>query len=236
MASRKRNIEPGHTYHVLNRGAQRQRLFSSDEQYIRFEELIEESLEKHPLPILTYELMPNHWHFVVRPTGKKEASGFFQQLSGTHGKRFRVHNGTTGQGHVYQDRFKSIPVQGDGHFLAVCRYVERNALRAGLVTRAEDWRWSGLYRRLMGTDQWLVSDWPVRRPDDWIERVNQPMTNEELRAIRQSIARGRPFGTPEWTLETARQLGLEHTLRSPGRPPIARSSMESKDLGPQELS
>ena len=222
MASRRRYFEPGHTYHVLNRGAQRQLLFSSDEQYIRFEELIEESLEKHPLPILTYELMPNHWHFVVRPKGKKELSGFFQHLSGTHGKRFRVHSGTAGQGHVYQDRFKSIPVQGDGHFLAVCRYVERNALRAGLVARAEDWRWSGLYRRLTGTDQWLVSDWPVPRPDDWLERVNQPMTHEELRAIRQSIARGRPFGTPEWTLETARQLGLEHTLRSPGRPPISR--------------
>jgi putative transposase len=221
MASRRRYFEPGHTYHVLNRGAQRQLLFSSDRQFIQFEELIEESLENYRLPILTYELMPNHWHFVVRPNKKEELSGFFQQLSGTHAKRFRVQNDTVGQGHVYQDRFKSIPVQGDGHLLAVCRYVERNALRAGLVSRAEDWRWSGLYRRITGSDQWLVSDWPVPRPDDWIERVNRPMTNDEMRAIRQCIVRGRPFGTPRWTRETARELGLEHTLRTRGRPPIA---------------
>jgi putative transposase len=222
MASRLRKVEPGHIYHVLNRGVQRQLLFSSDQHYIRFDELIEESLEVYPLQIFTYELMPNHWHFVVRPKAKDDLSGFFHLLSGTHGRRFRVQNGTTGQGHVYQDRFKSIPVEGDGHFLALCRYVERNALRAGLVSRAEDWRWSGLYRRITGTDQWLVSDWPVPRPDDWIERVNRPMTNDELREIRQCIARGRPFGSPQWTRETAKQLGLEHTLRPRGRPPIAR--------------
>ena len=52
----------------------------------------------------------------------------------------------SGEGHVYQGRFKSFPVQDDGHFHVLCRYVERNAQRAGLVGRAEDWRWGPLYR------------------------------------------------------------------------------------------
>jgi putative transposase len=106
--------------------------------------------------------------------------------------------------------------------LSLCRYVERNARQAHLVVRAEDWRWSGLWRRLSGLDTPLLSDWPVPRPDDWLQRVNQPLTDSELAAIARSIRRGVPLGSPEWIARTATRLGLEHTLRSRGRPRLAR--------------
>jgi putative transposase len=112
-------------------------------------------------------------------------------------------------------------VEGDGHFLCVCRYVERNALTANLVARAEDWRWGGLWRRLHGRDGHLISDWPVPRPIDWVDRVNQPLTEKERDQIRRSIRRGCPLGTPDWARVTAQHLGLEHTLRPIGRPRIA---------------
>jgi putative transposase len=102
--------------------------------------------------------------------------------------------------------------------LILCRYIERNALRAGLVERAEDWRWSGVYHRSRGTDGWLTSTWPVPRPSNWIELVNQPLTDSELHDVRSCIRRGSPLGTPEWTRQTAEELGLRHTLRPPGRP------------------
>lgn len=132
MVSRKRYFEPGYTYHVLNRGALRQQLFFSEANYADFETLIEETWQEIRLPVLTYELMPNHWHFVVQPDDKEQLSCFFRQLTGTHAKRFRSEHRSIGQGHVYQDRFKSLPVQSDEHFLCMCRYVERNALRAGV--------------------------------------------------------------------------------------------------------
>jgi putative transposase len=128
-----------------------------------------------------------------------------------------------GEGHVYQDRFKSFPVESDGHLLTLGRYVERNARRAGLVERAEDWRWSGLWRRQHGCDDWLLSTWPVPRPEDWLERVNEPLTSAELTAIRQCLVRGSPFGSSRWTRQIARKLGLQHTLRATGRPRIASS-------------
>ncbi len=221
MVTKRRFVEPGYIFHVLNRGANRRRLFFSEDDYRKFESLIEETLARDPLLVLTYELMPNHWHFVVKPEDQDQLSSFFGYLSGTHGKRFRAANHTTGQGHVYQDRFKSFPVQSDGHFLALCRYVERNALRAGLVCQAEDWKWGGLHRRRCGCDHWLASDWPVRRPDNWTDRVNQPLTASEAAAIDRCIRRGRPLGTTTWTRDTADQLGLNHTLRGCGRPPIA---------------
>ncbi len=222
VVDRRRYFEPGYCYHALNRAAQRQTLFFTDEDYSEFEQLMGEIQQRIPLPILTYELMPNHWHFVVRPRNRKELSAFFQNLSGTHAKRFRAVSRTQGQGHVYQDRFKSFPVQSDGHFLSLCRYVERNALRAGLVARAEDWPWSGLASRMRDRPDLLLSDWPVDCPSDWIEFVNQPLTARELSAIRRSIRRGRPLGDPEWIRQTAEHLGLEHTLRATGRPRISR--------------
>jgi hypothetical protein len=100
--------------------------------------------------------------------------------------------------------------------------TKRSTRQAHLVAQAEDWRWSGLWRRLHGRDTQLLSEWPVPRPDDWLQRGNQPLNNSELAAIARSIRRGVPVGCPEWIARTANRLGLEHTLRSPGRPRLAR--------------
>jgi len=138
----------------------------------------------------------------------------------THTQRWHAHRGTTGWGHLYQGRFKSFPVQDDEHFYTMCRYVERNALRANLVERAEDWRWGSLYRWKYGTpaEKQLLSSWPLPRLANWIEHVNKPLTTGELDAIRRSIRRGRPLGDSQWAENIARRLGLETTLRPRGRP------------------
>jgi len=134
--------------------------------------------------------------------------------------RWHAHHHTAGTGPVYQGRFKSFPVQTEAHFLTVARYVERNALRAKLVTRAEDRRWSSLWRRDQGDDNltmWL-SDWPVERPRDWLARVNRPQSASELEALRTSVQRGRPFGEEAWVRRMAKRFGMEATLRPRGRP------------------
>jgi putative transposase len=124
---------------------------------------------------------------------------------------------------VYQGRYKSFPVEEDGHFLAVARYVERNALRADLVLRAEEWQWSSLWRRCRGSldEKALLSEWPLEIPNDWVERVNRADNDKELEALRRSVHRGRPYGTTEWQRQIAKRLGLESAYRSDGRPRIA---------------
>ncbi|MFV1969321.1 MAG: hypothetical protein ACC628_28200, partial [Pirellulaceae bacterium] len=120
-----------------------------------------------------------------------------------------------------QGRFKSFPVQDDDHFYTVCRYVERNALRANLVDRVEDWRWGTLWQhraQSCGEDYPTLSDWPVVRPRNWVALVNRPETESELEALRRSVVRGRPFGSEAWQQCTAKQLGLESAFRSRGRP------------------
>ena len=110
-------------------------------------------------------------------------------------KLFEPHYHTAGTSPVHQGRFKSFPVESDEHFLVVTRSVERNALRAELVERARDWRWSSLWRRRRARDKSLaelLADWPVPRPADWERRVNRPLTQGELDSVRTRVCRGRP--------------------------------------------
>jgi putative transposase len=138
----------------------------------------------------------------------------------THTQRWHAHHHTAGTGPVYQGRYKSFPVQTDEHFLAVARYVERNAVRAKMVTRAEDCQWSSVWRRAQGDSKlttWL-SAWPVARPRDWEARVSRPETTSELEALRVSVQRGRPFGKDGWVRRMAKRFEMESTLRPRGRP------------------
>jgi putative transposase len=222
MPRRARSIIGGYAYHVLNRANGRLRLFKKAKDFAAFERVIEEALARVPLRILGYTLMGNHWHFVVWPRQRQDdqVSEFFRWLTVTHSQRWHAHHGTSGMGHVYQGRFKSFPIAADEHLLAVLRYVERNALRAGLVRRAEEWPWSSLYRRCCGTPEALalLADPPVALGRLWLKHVNEPQTEAELAAIRRSIARGQPYGGERWCEKVTRQLGLQHTFRPRGRP------------------
>ena len=141
----------GYVYHVLNRANGRLPIFHKDADYAAFERILGEALEHVPgVRLLAYCLLPNHWHLVVWPRRDGELSDFGHWLTLTHTQRWHAHHHDIGAGHLYQGRFKSFPVARDEHFLRLCRYVERNALRAGLVRRAEAWRWCSLGRRRLG--------------------------------------------------------------------------------------
>lgn len=195
-------------------------LFGKDGDFEAFERIIEKTLPTCPMRIVGYCLMPNHWHLVLWPRQDGELAAFMQKLTITHARNWQEHFGRVGYGHLYQGRYKSFPIQSDEHFYQVVRYVERNPLRAGLVKRAEDWRWCSLWRRfnLAARKDALRSDWPVSRPSSWLRHVNQPQTEAELVAIRRSVRRGQPFGGDRWVHTVARRLGLESTLRDRGRP------------------
>jgi len=215
-----RQAPGGIVFHVLNRGVGRMNIFHKDGDYRAFERVLEESLGLRPMRLCSYCMMRNHWHLVLWPRSDGDLAAFMQRLTITHVRRWQEHRRQVGVGHLYQGRYKSFPVQSDHHFLTVCRYVERNALRAGLVRRAEDWPWGGLWRRVRGdTNQqaWL-SDGPVAWPGQWTSAVNRPERADELRALRLGVTKGRPFGASEWESRTIKRLGLESTIRPRGRP------------------
>ncbi len=136
----------GQVYHVLNRSVGRMHLFGKNADFEAFQRVMIEAHRRHPIRILSYCVLSNHWHFVVWPEADGQVTAFFRWLAQTHAMRWRVAHRTVGYGHLDQGRFKSFPVQGDEHLLTVLRYIERNAVGAGRVARAEDWRWRGLGR------------------------------------------------------------------------------------------
>jgi REP-associated tyrosine transposase len=220
MSRGRRNTPGGYIYHVLNRANARATIFEKNSDYAAFIDVVRESLLVVPIKILTYCVLPNHWHFVMWPEKDGQLSEFMHLLTTTHVCRWHAFHGTVGEGHLYQGPYKSFAVECDAHFFTLCRYVERNALRANIVDDAANWNWGGLWARNnnKSTRSLSLADWPLPQPMDWRQRVNMPLTLSELNAIRDCTRRGRPFGTPAWQKITAQALGLEHTLRTTGRP------------------
>jgi len=208
-------------YHILNRANARMRIFEKEKDYLAFEKIITEAKEKHPMRILAYCLMPNHWHFVLYPKGNKDLAPFMRWLTLTHTQRWLIHRNMVGYGHVYQGRYKSFPIEKDEHFLQVCKYVESNALRAKLVNEAEDWRWGSAWVRKYGNQEQkqILSQWPVSITKDysaWLNKENKE--SDALNSLRNSVNRGKPFGSERWIEKIAKKFKLELTLNNRGRP------------------
>jgi putative transposase len=159
--------------HIVNRGDQRERIFRSDADYLGFLAGMADAAEHTVVRVLSFSLMPNHFHLVLWPFRGAEISTYMQRLMNAHLQDLVPRHGTSGLGHVYQGRFRPFEIKNDGHLLNVCRYVEANAFRAGLVQRAEEWRWSSLTCCGPDPEIDLLSPWPIPRPHDWLEQVNR---------------------------------------------------------------
>ncbi len=219
MPRQARHAPGGYVYHIINRAVARLPLLQKDTDYEAFLNVIDEARTKHPIRILSYCLMPNHWHLVLWPRANESLTPFMRWLTHTHTMRWHAHYKTTGSGHLYQGRFKAFPVQDDDHMYTVLRYVERNPLRANLVKRAEKWRWSSLHERLhANANETRLAPGPLPLPADWLERVNRPETAAELEALRKSVNRGTPYGSEQWQRRIVKKLSLESTIRPVGRP------------------
>ncbi len=214
--------------HVMNRGNRRATIFRQPSDYRAFVSLLSDAAVRFPVKLFAFCLMPNHWHLVLVAEEESAISSYMRWLTGTHVRRYHRLYGLEGTGHLYQGRYTSIPVQSDRHLLTVLRYVESNAHRARLVSRAEAWPWSSLGApdEVRGK---LVSESPVPRPPDWLQRVNQPLRN--LTRLRECITRGRPFGSAVWTSKAAARHGLGFTMRPRGRPRKACSGVGRRAAG-----
>ena len=137
MPRRQRDSTAGYVFHVLNRAAGRRTIFASPQDYDAFAALLEQACNRVAMRILTFCVMPNHWHLVLWPESDDALPDFMHWLTVTHTQRWNAFHGATGTGPVYQGRYKSFPVQVDDHFYSVCRYVERNGLRGRMSLVAQ---------------------------------------------------------------------------------------------------
>ncbi len=191
-------------YHVINRGNDRAPVFHADGDFQAFIALLGDACRRLPMRVLAYCLMPNHFHLALWPYGDGDLSRWMQWLLTAHVRRY--HRWYESSGHVWQGRFKAFPIEQDEHLLTVLRYIEQNPIRAKLVARAEDWRWSSARHWVgVGSDP-AIDIGPVVRPSPWLTWINEKAAGIQLEQIRVSVNRGCPFGSPMWVERTAAML------------------------------
>lgn len=183
-----RASQGGYCYHVLNRGNARRTVFHKDGDYSAFFKLLTEVAERTDMRLLAYCLLPNHFHLCLWPQHDGHLSDYMMWLLTAHVRRYHQHYHCSG--HVWQGRFRAFPIQEDAHLLAVLRYIERNPVRAGLVDNAQDWRWSSAASSRSGKP--VLDTSPVPRPEEWLDRVNQPQTKRRWKAYARAYVEGVP--------------------------------------------
>ena len=208
---RRRRLElKAQYFHVVNRSVRQATLFRRPSDYQAFLTALEEGLKKYPVRLLAYCVLGNHWHLIVEPVGTVELARFMQWVTSTHAVRWHHHRDTIGKGPVYQGRYFSRPLDGVADLVHVCRYVERNALRAGLVRRAQDWPWCSLADRLRSQPRVTLHSAPFLASASWIEHVNSGSSlRDEIRdlMLEQALeARRRLLGRPTSGTERAKTV------------------------------
>jgi putative transposase len=204
MARIGRFVVPDLPHHVTQRGNRRERVFFGDDDYALYRDLLHEACAREGVAVWSYCLMPNHVHLILTPStpeGLGRALGkAHRRYSAFINARMRV------TGHLFQARFASV-VMDETHLMAAARYVALNPVRARLVARAQDWRWSSARAHLAGRDDELVTVEPLLercagRFADLLDHEPEPATAAALRAA-ETI--GRPLGSPEFSTGSPRE-------------------------------
>jgi putative transposase len=181
MPRRARSSQHATYFHVINRSARRLILFEQPADYRAFLAILAQALMRHPVRLIAYSLMPNHWHLVVGPTDTTRLSRCLHWVTSTHAVRFHHHRRSIGEGPVYQGRFTSLEIPAIGDLVRVCRYVERNALHAQLVRRAQDWPWASLTERLQPSVDLPLVNTPFLSSRAWVDYVNARQPSDDAR-------------------------------------------------------
>ena len=149
---------PGAVYHITSRGNEKKPVFKDDEDRETFLRILTHVNKRYHWLCHAFCLMDNHYHLLVETPDGNLSLGM-RQLNGVYTQAFNKRRNRTG--HLFQGRYKAILIQKDSHLLEVCRYVVLNPIRAGMVEKPEDWKWSS-YRATAGKGQphpCLTIDW-----------------------------------------------------------------------------
>jgi putative transposase len=186
-----RIVPPGCVLHIVNRGNDKKIIFPEPVDYAAFLVLLREARERWGVELYAYCLMPNHFHLVVRTAGLDEISAYMHFVQREHACDLRRCWRSKGHGHVFQRRYWSKVIEGDGYLMTVMRYVEANPFRAGMVDPSQLWEWCSLWDRETGERDLLHAS-PLWLPDSWRTIVTVPLQSIDLERIRRPEKIGRP--------------------------------------------
>ncbi len=221
MPRQRRVVIPDCPHHITQRGNNRRTVFFTDSDRAVFLTLLKEYTSQYAVKVLGYCLMSNHVHVIATPT---TPTGLAKAFGRTYNDYSRMQNIRRREcGYMWQSRYYSCPIESR-YLWAVLSYVERNPVRAGMVSASEEWYWSSAQCHLASpaSGTWLsLADWSQHwTADSWRTALMHGMDEANLRArLAEATATGRPLGEAEFVEACEEQSGLILRRRKPGPKP-----------------
>ena len=215
-----RAVFAGVPHHVTQRGNRREEVFFEEQDYKKYLAWLREYTEKHEVQVLAYCLMTNHTHLIMVP---KDEDGLHSVLKPLHMRYAQRLNRSRGwNGHVWQGRYFSAPLD-EAYTWAAIRYVERNPVRAGMVVRAEAYRWSSAAAHCGVRDDPILEtgrEWTrsIATGTDWSKWLSEPDEPEKMEILRRNVDKGLPCGSERFIEQLSKQSGRSLKFVPQGRP------------------
>jgi len=226
MPRKARVILSNTPHHIVQRGHNRKAVFIEQADYRYYLGNLLEWKEKLACKVYAYCLMTNHVHLIIDPGETPEnLSRLMKRLAGRQTRWVNAVEARTGS--LWEGRFKCSPIETHCYLLACCRYVERNPLRAGMVSLPQEYKWSSYRDKIgLGGDgvvdrdicYQLLGHNDVARQAAYAEWVNRRDEKDDVTLIRAALARGQLTGTSRFAEEVEERMGIRIQMRGPGRP------------------
>jgi len=213
-ARQARLVAGGVPHHVIQRGNRRQKVFFERQDREYYLKLLADKTQKYRVQVWAYCLMDNHVHLIVVPDKEKFLA---QAIGETHKEYTRMINfREKWRGYLWEGRFKSFIVD-EKYLYAAIRYVERNPVRARVVSRAEDYEWSSAKFRVTKKQNSLLSDfYLLQEIKNWSEYLRDDDREGDLKLFRRHGESGKPLGDPTVLMKLAVKYGWDLMPKKPG--------------------
>jgi putative transposase len=213
-----RAVAIGLPHHITQRGNYRQPVFQRDKDYLQYLQWLNLYSTKYSLNIWAYCLMGNHVHFISVPMQPDSLAKTFNILHMRYSQYFNMRN-KKATGHLWQGRFYSC-VLDERHLYAGIRYVETNPVRARIVKKAEDYKWSSARSHVKGQTNSVLSNdcYVLKKIKDWSAYLKEKENVSLVDAIRKNTRSGRPCGDDHFAQKIEKILGRKLAALPRGRP------------------
>jgi putative transposase len=225
MARLPRLSLPGYPHHVIQRGNNRQAIFSSAVDYQTLLDLMEENSKKFGVALHAYVLMSNHFHLLATPESADSLPRMMQAVGRRYVRYFNDGQGRSGT--LWEGRYRSTLIQTESYLLACMAYIDLNPVRAGLAADARDYPWSshGHYVGLRGDKLvtphplfWTLGNTPFAREAAYAELVHAGVPAEQQAALTQSALSGWALGDPDFVADLQKRTERRVSKTQAGRP------------------
>lgn len=221
-----RIVLSNYPHHIIQRGHNKQAIFANDNDYLYYLENLKDWKYNLCCKVYAYCLMTNHIHLILDPG--EDVENLSKLMKRVAGRQTRYINKLKARsGTLWESRYKSSPIGNDEYLMMCCRYIELNPVRAGMVEKPEDYRWSSCRHKLnIKREPWLDDD-PFyslmgstmeERTTKYIDWLDKAIPDSEIKLIREAAQRGQLTGGSKFVDEISKKIGHRVELRGQGRP------------------